>query len=93
MMVMAVEMMMMMIPMKSGVKVMTMVMISTSGRGFPRQISPCRRAFSLSVVSVSEEAAEYFLDGSPTLRVLGEEVHERVTLEVGQGLLTRARRG
>ena len=65
MMVMAVEMMMMMmIPMKSSVRVMAMAMITPSGREFPRQISPCWRAFSLSVVSVPEEAAEYFLDGS-----------------------------
>jgi hypothetical protein len=46
MMVMMVLVMMMMIPMKPS---SMMVMISLSGREFPRQISAYRRAFSLSV--------------------------------------------
>jgi hypothetical protein len=45
--VLVMEMMTMMIPMKSDAVVMTMAMISLSGKEFPWQISPCRRAFSL----------------------------------------------
>ena len=45
MMVLAVEMMMMMIPMKSSLMAVTMATIFPSGREFPRQISACRRAF------------------------------------------------
>ena len=45
MMVLAVEMVMMMIPMKSSWMAVTMATISPSGREFPLQISACRRAF------------------------------------------------
>ena len=45
MMVLVVEMMVMMIPMKSSLMAVTMATISPSGREFPRQISACRRAF------------------------------------------------
>ena len=44
-----------------------MAMISPSGRVFPRQISPCRRAFSLSVVSAQKAAAEYFFEAPPSI--------------------------
>ena len=59
MMVMAMEMMMM-IPMKSGVKVMTMAMISPLREGiFPADFSlpDSFLSLSLSVVSVPEEVA------------------------------------
>ena len=45
MMVLAVEMVMMMILMKSNWMAVTMATISPSGREFPRQISACQRAF------------------------------------------------
>ena len=61
MMVMAREMMM--IPMKSGMKVMTMAMISPLQEGISSADFSLPESFlSLSVVSVPEEAAEYFLD-------------------------------
>ena len=72
MMVTAMEMMMMMmIPMKSGVMTMTMAMISPLREG----ISPADFCLSESFFSLCGfrlvEAAEYFLDGSPRLRVSG----------------------
>ena len=67
MMVMAVEMMMMMmIPMKSSVRVMTMAMISPLREGIsPTDCSLPESFLSLSIVSVPEEAADHFLDHSP----------------------------
>ena len=68
MMVMTREMMMM-IPMKSNSMTVTMVMISP----LREEISPADfslpERFSLCVFFRLVEAAEYFLDGSPCLRV------------------------
>jgi hypothetical protein len=60
MMVMKV-LVMMMIPMKPSSMTVMMAMISPFGKEFPRQISACRRAFSLYVFRPAE-AAEYFCD-------------------------------
>ena len=69
MMVTVVEMMM--IPMKSSSMMVTMAMISP----LRERISPADfslpESFSLSVVFRLVEAAEYFLDGSLSLRVPG----------------------
>ena len=92
MMVMAVEMMMM-IPMKSGVMTMTMAMIPPSGKEFPRQISPCRRAFSLSVVSASWRRRNIFSRTLCVLGFLGDEAREGGAPEVGQGHHTWLGRG
>ena len=77
-MVTAVEMMMMMIPMKSSSMTVTMAMISPLREGISplwEGISPADfslpESFSLSVVFRFVEAAEYFLDGSPCPRVSG----------------------
>ena len=68
MMVTAVEMMMM-IPMKSSVMTMTMAMISPLQEGISMaDFSLPESFFSLCGFRLVE-AAEYFLDGSPRLRV------------------------
>ena len=85
MVVMVVEMMMMMIPMKSSAMTMRMAMIS-----------PLREGISLADFSLPEsffslcgfrlvEAAEYFLDGSPRLRVSGELSTQRGSARGGPG--------
>ena len=69
-MVMTMEMMMM-IPMKSSSMTVTMAMISPPPeRNFPADFS-LPESFSLFVVFHLVEATEYFLDGSPSLRVSG----------------------
>ena len=90
MMVMAMEMMMMMMmPMKSGMK----VMIPPSGGDFPGRFLPAEE-LSLSLLFPSPRRRRNISSMAlSTLRVLGDEVHERATPEVGQGLLTRPRRG
>ena len=71
MMVTAVEMMMMMLPMKSSVMTMTMAMIPPLREGIsPADFSLPESFFSLCGFRLVE-AAEYFLDGSPRLRVSG----------------------
>jgi hypothetical protein len=64
MMVLAVEMMMMMIPMKSSSMTVMMATISPSGREFPPADFFLQGSFSLSGVFRLVEAAEYF-DGPP----------------------------
>ena len=90
MMVTVMEMMMM-IPMKSGV--MTMAMISPLWEG----ISPADFCLPESFFSLCGfrlvEAAEYFLDGPPRLRVYGGLSTRRGASEVGQGGHTMPRRG
>jgi hypothetical protein len=54
MMVMKVLVMMMMIPMKPSLMMVTMAMIFPCGKEFPWQISACRRAFSLYVFSAPQ---------------------------------------
>ena len=93
MMVMAMEMMMM-IPMKFGVKVMAMAMISPLRKGIsPTDFSLPESFLSLSVLFPSpRRRRNIFSIALPILRVLEEEVWEGATPEVGQGLLTRPRR-
>ena len=71
MMVLVVEMMMVMIPMKSSSMTVTMATISPLREG----ISPADFCLPESFFSLCGfrlvEAAEYFLDGSPRLRVSG----------------------
>ena len=70
MMVMTMEMMMM-IPMKSSSMTVTMAMISPLREGIsPADFSLPESFFSLCGFRLVE-AAEYFLDGSPCLRVSG----------------------
>ena len=71
MMVMTVEMIMMMIPMKSSSMTVTMAMISSLREGISPADFSLPVSFSLSVVFRPAEAAEYVLDGSLCLRVLG----------------------
>ena len=70
MMVMTMDMMMM-IPMKSSSMTVTMAMISPLREGISPADFSLPESFSLSVVFRLVEAAEYFLDGSPSLRVSG----------------------
>ena len=72
MMVSAVEMMMMMmmmIPMKSSSMTVTMAMISPLREGISPVDFSLPKRFSLSVVFRLVEAAEYFLDDPPSVRV------------------------
>ena len=71
MMVMTVEMMRMMIPMKSSSMTVTMAMISPLREGISPVDFSLPQSFPLCVVFRPAEAAEYFLDDSPCLRVLG----------------------
>ena len=71
MVVMAVEMMMMMIPMKSSAMTMRMAMVSPLREGIsPADFSLPESFFSLYCFRLVE-AAEYFLWLSPCLRVSG----------------------
>ena len=67
--VMVVEMMMMMIPMKSSSMTVTMAMISPLREGISPADFCLPESFSLSVVFRPAEAAERLLDDSPRLRV------------------------
>jgi hypothetical protein len=49
----------------------TMVTISPLWEGFAPTHFSLPESFSLSVISAPVEAVEYFLDGSPCLRVSG----------------------
>ena len=93
MMVMAVEMMMMMIPMKSNSMTVTMAAISSLSEGISPADFSLPESFSLSVVFCPAEAAENSLDGSVGLRVSGVEVRRRGLPKVGQGLHALSRRG
>ena len=64
-------MMTMMIPLKSSSMTMTMAMISSLWEGISPADFSLPESFSLSVVFRPVEAAEYFCDGSPCLRVYG----------------------
>src|SRR4051812_47447191 len=95
MMVLVVEMMMMvmMIPMKSSSMVVTMAMVSPSGREFPRQICSLQERFSLFVVLRPAEAAEYFSGRSPNLGFPWRRYTRKGSVRGGPGLLdpTQAR--
>ena len=69
-MVLAVEMMMMMIPMKSSSMTVTMVMISPLREGISPADFCLPESFSLSVVFCPVAAAEYFSLAPSVLRVL-----------------------
>ena len=69
MMVSAVEMMMMMIPMKSSSMTVTMAMISPLREGISPADFSLPESFSLSGVFRLVEAAKYFHDAPPRLRV------------------------
>ena len=69
-MVRAVEMMMM-IPMKSSSMTVTMAMIYPHREGISLADFSLPESFSFYVVFRLVEAAEYFLDGPPCLRVPG----------------------
>ena len=69
--VMTVEMMTMMIPMKSSSMTLTMAMISSLRGGISPADFSLPERFSLSGVFRPTEAAEYFLDGSLCLGVPG----------------------
>jgi len=92
-MVLAVEMMMMMIPMKSSSMTVMMATISPSGREFPRQISSCRGAFRSLVFSASWRRRNILMAPSPVLGFRGGQVREGGTAEVGQGPQTTSRHG
>jgi hypothetical protein len=86
MMVMKVLVMMMMtIPMKPNSMMVTMAMISPSGKEFPRQISVCRRAFSLSVFSFPQRRQSLSVIPLPVLGFRGDDIREGALAEVGQG--------
>ena len=65
----AVVMMMMIIPMKSSSMTVTNAMISPLREGISPADFSLSESFTLSVVFRPVKAAEYFLDGSPSLRV------------------------
>ena len=65
------KMMMMVMEMMSSSMTVTMASISPSGREFPPVDFFLQGSFSLSGVFRLVEAAEYFLDDSPHLRVSG----------------------
>jgi hypothetical protein len=93
MMVSAVEMMMMMITMKSSSMTVTMATISPSGREFPPADFFLPESFSLSGVFRLVEAAEY-LDAPPrVLGFRGGQVREGGAPVVGQGGQPTWRRG
>ena len=64
-----------------------------SGKEFPRQISPCRRAFSLCVVSALVVAAEYFFEASPEIFRSEVWYTQKGEPEATQGLQVGPRRG
>jgi hypothetical protein len=70
-MVMVMEMMTMMIPMKSSSMTVTMAMFSSLREGISPADFSLPESFSLSVVFRPAEAAENSLDGSVGLRVSG----------------------
>ena len=71
MMVLVVEMMVMMIPMKSSSMAVTMATISPLREGISPADFCLPESFSLSVVFRPVAAAEYFSVRSPDVRVLG----------------------
>ena len=80
-----VEMMMMMIPMKSSSMTVTMATISPSGREFPRQISACWRALFSLVFSAPQRRLCLFSVVPRTLGFRVDELREREMAEGGRG--------
>jgi hypothetical protein len=93
MMVLAVEMVMMMIPMKSSWMAVTMATISPSGREFPRQISACRRAFLSLWFFASQQRRNISVVALPCLGLSGDDICEGTLSDAGQGHHTMPRRG
>ena len=85
MMVITVEMMTMMIPMKSSSMTVTMATISSLREGISPADFSLPESFSLSVVFRPAEAAVYFLDGSPCLRVSGGRSTPKGAARCGPG--------
>jgi hypothetical protein len=85
MMVLAVEMVMMMIPMKSSWMAVTMATISPSGREFPRQISACRRAFLSLWFSASQRRRNISVVSPSVLRVIEGRYMRRDAVRCGPG--------
>ena len=90
---MAVEMVMMMIPMKSSWMAVTMATISPSGREFPRQISACRRAFLSLWFSASQQRRNISVVAPPCLGLSRDDIREGALSHAVQGLHTMPRRG
>jgi len=93
MVVMAVEMVMMMIPMKSSAMTMRMVMISPLREGISPADFSLPESFSLSVVSASWRRRNIFSRTPRVLGFLADEVREGGAPEVGQGHHTWLGRG
>ena len=74
--VLVVEMVMMMITMKSSSMTVMMATISPTGKEFPRQISPCRRAFLSLVFSASQRRRNMFLVAPRVLGFQEDEIRE-----------------
>ena len=87
------EMMMMMIPMKSSAMVMTMAMISPLREGISPADFSLPESFSLSVVFASWRRQNISSMALPVLGFLGDEIREGGAPEVGQGGHTMPRRG
>ena len=92
MMVLVVEMVMMMIPMKSSWMTVTMATISPSGREFPRQILACRRAFLSLWFFASRWRQNISVVSPPCLGLSRDDICEGTLSDAGQGLHTMPRR-
>ena len=90
MMVLAVEMVMMMIPMKSSWMAVT---ISPSGREFPRQISAYQRAFLSLWFFALQRQRNIFVVSPSCLGLSRDDICKGTLSDVGQGLHTMPRRG
>src|SRR3954451_20092802 len=84
MMVLVVEMMMM-IPMKSSSMVVTMAMVSPSGREFPWQICSLQESFSLFVVSAPERRQNNSHGDPPELGFLWRRYTRKRSIRGGPG--------
>jgi hypothetical protein len=92
MMVMMV-LVMMMIPMKPSSMTVTMTMISPFRGEFPRQISACQRALSLSLFSASQRRRNPYLIAPSVLGFREDDIREGALAEVDQGRHTTWPRG
>jgi hypothetical protein len=91
--VLVMMVMMMMIPMKPSLMTMTMATISPSGEELPRQISACRRAFSLCVFSAPQRRRSLSAILFPVLGFRGDDIREGAMPEMDPGSHTTWRRG
>jgi hypothetical protein len=91
--VLVIMAMMMMIPMKPSSMAVMMATISPLRKEFPRQISACRRAFSLCVFFAPQRQRSLSVIPPPVLGFRGDDICEGAMAEVGQGGHTTRRRG